>query len=192
MRGVLVLVLIGAAVLAWQAPRRAAADAVEEAAAAVSRGFDGFDPALRAALAPTLAAWIEAERDAAVASGVEPVPQAVRDALAGFVAAEVLERARWRVDDSTVSLERALFRMGYTPAITLDDVVIFRHADDAADPKLWAHEIVHVAQYRDWGIAEFARRYLADYEAVEREAAEFRWSWMRATDRVPDPGGALD
>lgn len=192
MRRILILMLIGAAALAWQAPRRAAADVGEEAAAALSRGFDGLDPAIRAALAPALAAWIRAERDAAVASGVEPVPQTVREALAGFVPAEALERARWRVDDSTVSLERALFRMGYTPAITLDDVVLFEHAADAADAKLWAHEIVHVAQYSDWGVAGFAERYLADYEAVEREAAEFRWSWMQATGRVPAPGSAID
>jgi hypothetical protein len=42
-------------------------------------------------------------------------------------------------------------------------------------------------QYRDWGVDGFAARYLADYEAVEHDAAEFRWQWMRATGRVPTP-----
>jgi hypothetical protein len=187
MRRVLIGLFAAALILALYSQRDAFADVGPEAAAAMSRGFDRLDPSIRAALAPTLIAWIGASRDEAIERGVEEIPSDVRAALEGFVASDVLDRARWRVDDSAMSLQQALFRMGYTPAMTLDDVVIFANADDAADAKLWAHEIVHVQQYRDWGIEGFAQRYLADYEGVEHEAYEFRWQWMRATGRVPEP-----
>ena len=43
-------------------------------------------------------------------------------------------------------------------------------ADARHDLKLWAHELTHVEQYRRWGLAGFAARYVADSGAVEREA----------------------
>jgi hypothetical protein len=138
-------------------------------------------------LAPALSQWIVIERDAALARGVEPILPEVREVLVGYVADDILDLARWRVDDSAVSMYPAFFRLGGTPAVTLDYVVIFDSAEHAADPSLWAHELYHVGQYRDWGIDGFAERYLADYEAVEHDAAEFRWRWMKATGRVPPP-----
>jgi hypothetical protein len=138
-------------------------------------------------LAPALSQWILSERNAALERGVAPIPPDVRETLAGFVAGEILGAVRWRVDDAPLSGYPALFSMGATPAVTLDYVVIFATADAARDPTLWAHEIYHVGQYRDWGIDGFAERYLADYEAVEHDAAEFRWQWMKATGRLPAP-----
>jgi hypothetical protein len=138
-------------------------------------------------LAPALSQWIVIERDAAKERGVEPIPPDVREVLEGFVAEEILDVARWRIDDSAASMYPAFFRFGGTPAVTLDYVVIFDSAEHAADPSLWAHELYHVGQYRDWGIDGFAERYLTDYEAVEHDAADFRWQWMKATGRVPPP-----
>jgi hypothetical protein len=138
-------------------------------------------------LAPALGEWIVIERDAALERGVEPIPPEVREALTGYVAEDVLDIARWRVDDTASSGYPTLFRLGATPAVTLDYVVVFASAEDAADATLWAHELYHVGQYRDWGIDGFAERYLADYEAVEHDAWEFRWQWMKATGRVPPP-----
>jgi hypothetical protein len=138
-------------------------------------------------LAPSLGQWIIVERDAALKRGVEPIPPEIREVLTGFVAEKILDVARFRVDDSAYSMYPAFFRLGGTPAVTLDYVVIFDSAEHAADPSLWAHELYHVGQYRDWGIDGFAERYLADYEAVEHDAAEFRWQWMKATGRVPPP-----
>jgi hypothetical protein len=138
-------------------------------------------------LAPAFRQWIAIERDAALERGVEPIPLEVREVLAGYVAEEILDAARWRVDDTELSLYPAFFRFGAAPAVTLDYVVIFASAEHAADPSLWAHELYHVGQYQEWGIDGFAERYLADYEAVEHDAAEFRWQWMKATGRVPPP-----
>ncbi len=148
-----------------------------------------MNPVVVQALAPLLAEWIESSRDAAIAAGVERVPPAVRAALEGYVPESVLEQARWR----PVSPEESLFqdtvvRFGDVPAMTFGHVVVFRDAQKAReDATLWAHELKHVMQFHEWGVAGFAKRYLEDYEAVELEAAEFRWEFMKSTGRIPAP-----
>lgn len=166
------------------------ASAAGDLAAAARGGIDAVDPAVRESLEPALAAWIDDSRDAAVALGVERIPPEMRAALQGHVPHEILERVRWRVDDTRLTVQQSLFQMGYAPAITLDDVILFASPADATDPKLWAHELYHVIQYRDWGVDGFAARYLADHAAVERDAWEFRWQFMKATDRIPPPSAA--
>ncbi|MNF05204.1 hypothetical protein D3C80_2048820 [compost metagenome] len=53
-------------------------------------------------------------------------------------------------------------------AVTLVDIIVFRSEEAALnDVALWAHELVHVQQYQQWGVAEFARRYSRDYDTVE-------------------------
>jgi len=55
-------------------------------------------------------------------------------------------------------------------AVTLGDVIIFRDAQRAADPLLWAHELTHVEQYERLGMATFARQYLQQGWVLEQEA----------------------
>jgi hypothetical protein len=177
-----ILRLTVAAVLSAVLLRAASADVTSNAGPDLS----ALDPAVRQMLAPVLSGWITGTRDAAIAQGVEAIPDEIRAALAGYVADEILDRVRWRVDNGLLSVQQGLFRFGYTPAMTLDYVILFVDEHDARDdPKLWAHELFHVMQYRDWGVAGFAERYLDDHAAVERDAAEFRWQFMRATGRVP-------
>ncbi|HSG65666.1 MAG TPA: DUF4157 domain-containing protein, partial [Gammaproteobacteria bacterium] len=90
-----------------------------------------------------------------------------------------------RIDRETSVAGQSLFQLGAVRAVTLDNVILFAGADEASDATLWAHELYHVMQYRDWGIEGFAARYLADHRTVEHEAREFRWRWMKATGRVP-------
>jgi hypothetical protein len=146
------------------------------------------------ALTPVLTAWIEQSRDAAIAQGVEPIPDAMRAALEGYVPDEVLDRVRWRNGGSgEASLQQQLFRFEYSPAVTLDHVVVFEDRDAALnDPKLWAHELMHVMQYGEWGVPGFASRYLTNYAAVEREAVEYRWQYMKLKGLVPVPAGSRD
>jgi hypothetical protein len=148
-------------------------------------------PAMVDSLAPVLSSWIKASRDAAVAQGVERMPAAVHEALEGYVPGEILERARWRVGggDET-SLQYNIVQFGDVRAVTLDDVVVFKDDEEAHDAKLWAHEIKHVMQFADWGITGFAKRYLQNYEAVESEAADYRWQWMKEKGLTPPPSGA--
>jgi hypothetical protein len=160
---------------------------VRVTAVIVALGISGAVFAQTELVARVLSQWILIERNAAVERGVDAIPPEVREALAGFVAGEILDVARWRVDADALSFYPALFSFGATPAVTLDYVVIFASDEHARDATLWAHEIYHVGQYRDWGIDGFAGRYLADYEAVEHDAAEFRWQWMKKTGRIPAP-----
>lgn len=144
-------------------------------------------PLVAQSLTPILSDWITQSRDAAVAQGVRRMPTEIRLALEGYVPDEILERVRWRAGGAgETSLQHQLFRFGYAPAVTLDYVVIFeRELDALTDPKLWVHELKHVMQYADWGITEFSSRYLTDYEAVEKDASDYRWEWMKRTGRVP-------
>ncbi|MGD8325146.1 MAG: DUF4157 domain-containing protein [Gammaproteobacteria bacterium] len=147
------------------------------------------DPAARHLLAPALALWVIQSRDAAIARGVEDMPSEIRKAFDEFVSSDVLDSVQWRIDGETGVVGRSLFLAGAVRAVTLDNVIVFANANEAANAKLWAHELFHVLQYRQWGVEEFASRYVADRRAVEHAAREFRWSWMKATGRVPSPAG---
>ena len=86
-------------------------------------------------------------------------------------------------------MPQSVIRFGHVPAMTLDDVIVFQDRRAALeDPKLWAHELKHVMQFAEWGVAGFATRYLRDYEAVESEAAEFRWQFMKSAGLIPKVG----
>jgi uncharacterized protein DUF4157 len=137
-------------------------------------------------LAPVLASWIESERDAAKAQGVAAIPPAIRTALEGYVPKSVLDRVRWRQGASELSLSQNMIRFGHASAVTLDDVIVFEEGSTALeDPKFWAHEIKHVMQFEEWGVEGFATRYLSDSQAVENEASEYRWQFMKHAGLVP-------
>src|SRR5688572_7809244 len=116
------------------------------------------------ALAPLLASWIASERDAATAQGVEPIPPAIRAVLEGYVPDAVLDRVRWREGASELSMPQNVIRFGHASAVTLK----------------------HVMQFEEWGVEGFATRYLNDYQAVENEAQEFRWQFMKQAGLIPE------
>jgi hypothetical protein len=144
-------------------------------------------------LAPLLASWIRSERDAAKKQGVEPMPPSIRALFTGYIPEPILERVRWRVGGSELSMPQNVIRFGDVPAMTLDDVVVFQERRSALeDPKLWAHELRHVMQYAEWGVDGFAVRYVSDYEAVENDAWEFRWQFMKARGLTPEPAAPVE
>jgi hypothetical protein len=146
-----------------------------------------LSPLIAQSLAPLLASWIAFERDAAKKRGVEPIPPPIRAALSSYVPQPILDRVRWREGAGELSLPQNVIRFGHVPATTLDDVIVFADRRTALeDPKLWAHELKHVMQFAEWGVDDFAVRYLSDYEAVEREAAEFRWEFMKRAGLIPE------
>jgi Domain of unknown function (DUF4157) len=154
---------------------------------AAPEGPPPLSPAMVQSLAPWLASWIASARDTAKAEGVEPIPAPIRAALTGYVPEPILNRVRWRVGGSELSLPQNVIRFGHVPGVTLDDVIVFEERRAALeDPKLWAHELKHVMQFAEWGVDGFATRYLSDYEAVESEAAEFRWQFMKEAGLVPE------
>ena len=124
--------------------------------------------------AARLEAWLLQSREAALRAGTEPIPLMIRAQLAPFYDDALLDEVRFRVgitdemDAATVMLQNPDVQ-----AVTLVDVVVFRDAQAAAeDPVLWAHELWHVQQYRDWGTDGFARRYTRNFQAVEGPAYE--------------------
>lgn len=124
--------------------------------------------------AARLEAWLLQSRQAAVRAGTEPIPLMIRAQLAPFYDEALLDAVRFRVgiteemDAATVMLQNPDVQ-----AVTLIDVVVFRDAQAAAEePVLWAHELWHVQQYREWGSDGFARRYTRDFQSVEGPAYE--------------------
>ncbi len=186
--GVFSLLALAGALLAQEASRETAMDAMvaagAELAALISHGYEALDAEARATLTSALVVSVQTFRDDAIARGVEPMPSEFREAFDGYLPDDVLVNVRWRLEPDSVLIGQNVFQPGMR-ALTLDNVILFASAEEAADLTLWAHELYHVLQYWEWGIEGFVERYLADRAAVEREAWEFRWQWMKATGRVP-------
>ncbi|MFO1114452.1 MAG: DUF4157 domain-containing protein [Beijerinckiaceae bacterium] len=119
-----------------------------------------------------LEAWFNASRDTALA-GSAPIPQEIRLSLKGFSDEDALNRVRYRVqDDGALNLAHIIqqWRLYDVTAVTLIDVVVFRGPTEAHDICIWAHELVHVGQFRDWGTHNFAISYARNPNDVEDPA----------------------
>ncbi|RIA35723.1 uncharacterized protein DUF4157 [Ectopseudomonas oleovorans] len=126
--------------------------------------------------AARLEAWLLQSRQAALRAGTQPIPLMIRAQLAPFYDDALLDEVRFRVgitdemDAATVMLQNPDVQ-----AVTLVDVVVFRSAAAAEqDATLWAHELWHVQQYREWGTDGFALRYTRDFQSVEGPAYEMQ------------------
>ncbi len=129
---------------------------------------------LGTAMGPTLATAIQQSRDHAYPRG-QAIPAAIRKALAPFFSRAVLQKVRYSTDWQDATAEGALYSLLLgtgAEAVTLVDVIIFRDAQHAADPILWAHELTHVEQYQRLGVAAFATQYLQQGWVMEQEARE--------------------
>jgi hypothetical protein len=122
------------------------------------------------ASAPVLKNLILGSREDAISAGVSTLPKEIVREFDGFYSREVLG-VRWRIGQGNeLSLQANSFRFGDRAAIALDTVLVFRSASDAHSIWLWAHELAHIEQYRTWGIDDFVKRYIRDYESVEQAA----------------------
>jgi len=142
--------------------------------AATTPAAEDWLSALGATLGPTLATAIRQGRDHAYPRG-QAIPAAIRQTLAPFFSRAVLQHVRYSTEWQDATAEGALYSLLLgtgAEAVTLGDVIIFRDAQHAADPLLWAHELTHVMQYQRWGIDGFAEHYVRDSAAVEREAID--------------------
>jgi uncharacterized protein DUF4157 len=120
---------------------------------------------------PPLAEAIRSTRDRLYPHG-RPMPAELRQKLAPFFPRTMLEKVRYSTEwDPTRDTLPSLFMGSSTKsAMTLGDVILFRDAQGAADPLLWAHELTHVMQYQQLGIPAFATRYLEQGWELEAEA----------------------
>lgn len=147
--------------------------------------------------APILKNLILVSRQEAFSRGTSSLPPQIIHEFTGFYAPNVLS-VHWGVGGGNdLSIQANAFRYGDRRAIVLDTVVVFRNLSDASvnELGLWAHELAHVEQYRAWGIDDFTKRYIRDYNdveaAAERRAQEFL-AWRdqrisRATVQQPGP-----
>ncbi|MBM3113343.1 DUF4157 domain-containing protein [Pseudomonas sp. P66] len=124
----------------------------------------------------TLAAALQQARDSAASNNILPIPLHIRAQLESYYDFQVLDAARYKVgDQQALDSANALLQNPDVNAVTLIDIIVFRNEADAQDNvALWAHELHHVQQYQQWGVAEFARRYSRDFNAVEAPAYEIQ------------------
>ena len=126
--------------------------------------------------------WLLQSREAAAASGTQPIPLHIRAQLEPYYDIGVLDAARYKVGDGeALNAANALLQNPDVQAVTLIDIIVFRNAADAQDNvALWAHELLHVQQYQQWGVREFARRYTRDHDAIEAPAYQLQIEVARA------------
>lgn len=122
--------------------------------------------------APIFERWLHQSRNNASSGGTSSIPPQIRQQLQGFYDDNLLNRVRFKVGDGGVfNLAALSIQYGGAKAVTLVDVVVFTSAEKAQnDSVLWAHELKHVQQFRDWGVRDFAIRYLRSWNSVEGEA----------------------
>lgn len=122
--------------------------------------------------ASNLQRWLEESRNSASVQGVEGIPLHIRAALESYYDLQVLDAVRYQVGNGVaLNAANTMLQNPDVNAVTLLDIIVFRHAEDAQNNvALWAHELKHVQQYQQWGAAQFASNYTRDYRTVEAPA----------------------
>ena len=111
----------------------------------------------------TVAAGIIASHDAVMAGGGRPIPAHLRKTLRRWYPDDILNTVRWTSIRGSIQQFLQDAEMNFddnTLAITVMNAVIFRNDDLADDGALWAHELYHVQQYREWGVVRFAKKWV--------------------------------
>lgn len=121
--------------------------------------------------APVLARAIRHAEAQAARAGARPVPADIRKLLAPHFEPETLSSTRWTIGSGRVDLGAIVTEQFMNEgAIALNRQVVFSSARLTENVWMWAHELAHVEQYRRMGVDRFASAYLANWQAIEREA----------------------
>lgn len=105
----------------------------------------------------------------ALRGGTKPVPDRFKRMFRKHYPDEVLDGARWTMAEPGSRLGRVLARWPVQEgAVTLGNVIVFKTENASRNRRLFAHELVHVDQYRK--LTAFAGRYAADPDPIEEEA----------------------
>jgi hypothetical protein len=105
--------------------------------------------------------------------GCGPAPPQVVSQLAPFMPPSVFNGVCWAVVRPGFGIDTLVIQDGGMAAVTLDDTIVFRDQQSGFDPRLWAHELIHVGQYRRLSVEGFANIYSYDFRRLEGEAIEF-------------------
>jgi hypothetical protein len=121
--------------------------------------------------ATVLANAIEASAVEARRAGTREMPAEMADILALHYGRALVADVRWTVRGQRLELGSLLTAWVLEEgAVTLGPVVVFAHAGLTDNLWLWAHELAHMEQYQELGVAGFASAYLADWTGMEAQA----------------------
>ncbi len=122
-------------------------------------------------ISETFAAALQRSRDT-VREESKAMPEAVIKGLMPFYPEQLLRDVRYAIGDPTqTGLAGFAIRNGNAAAVTLIDTIVFKDESYVNSLALWAHEMHHVQQYRDWGLSGFAARYAFGWNDVEAAAS---------------------
>lgn len=113
-----------------------------------------------------VATWISSSRNAVLAKGGSRIPDEIRSQLIAWYPAELLDSVRWSTEWNLVQNVPQVLQFTVDKnisAITFMNVVVFREPKGVQDVALWAHELYHVQQYSEWGLVDFARKWVDDW-----------------------------
>jgi hypothetical protein len=137
--------------------------------------LQGKDPAI--IIAAPLAAAIRHAKEIH-SQKAKPLPPDVKAGLARLFSPAILNRARYTVGKVDISLPTVIrntpFFGGSSNAVTVDNIIVFPYDPPsfAENPAWWAHEVYHVKQYAQWGVEDFALRYIKNSSKIEKEAKD--------------------
>ncbi|WP_373488419.1 DUF4157 domain-containing protein [Blastomonas sp.] len=122
---------------------------------------------------PVLAQAIRhAERQAARRSP-QPLPPEMVKILSPYFDDGLLASIRWTTGGGQMDLGSFLTDQYMDEgAVALNRHIVFSSERLTENVWIWAHELAHVEQYQRKGINGFAAAYVADWQAIEREATE--------------------
>lgn len=144
--------------------------------------------------APLLAAWLQQSRNNSM-HGAMPIPVEIRQQLVNFYDEDIYNRVRFKIGDGgALNLSNLSIQYGDAQAVALIDVVVFANEAGARSASLWAHELKHIQQYRDWGVHDFAIRYIRSYNSVENDAYQAERNYIALQGNqtpFPNNGGQI-
>ena len=123
--------------------------------------------------------------------GCRPIPSRVKQELSAFYPTELMSGVCYGTLDATRFGLDTLLLQDFTNrgAITLEDVVVFKNSEYSSSPDntvLWAHELMHVVQYRRLGLETFAHLYTTQSAAMESEASNME-NFVRVRMQTSQP-----
>lgn len=121
-----------------------------------------------------LAGAIDQARTRARNGGCDPAPADIVPVISQYMPPSVFNGVCWTVARPGLTLDSLAIGDGNIAAITLVDTIVFSDVNSAHAPDLWAHELIHVCQYRRLGLAAFASLYTVDWRTLENEAYSFQ------------------
>lgn len=160
---------------------------LQRAENATEAALKGTRQASRRAAANALQRAIRYSRASARSTGVQPIPEDIREQLQDFFPEHILDDVRWAYSNQYLDLGTVVtaWYRSHGGAVTLEDTIIYSTPYAASRRFLWAHELTHAMQYDELGLADFARIYVTNPQLLEQQA----WENARRIERAIQRGG---